>query len=362
MSGILLTLPRLEHLLAQFANLRIGLVGDLFLDRYLEIDRSLRELSVETGLEAYQVTRVRNSPGAMGTVINNLLALGARQLMPVSVLGDDGQSYDLLQALQKQSLDTSRILLDPERLTPTYTKPLRRDQANVWQELNRLDLRNRRPMSRSIEDRLLAMVDEAWQSSDGLIVADQVNEEGWGVVTPRLRDWLADSAVSRPDKLIFVDSRARVGKFRDVILKPNGRECRAALQMLGLIPEAASDDEPSHDEPATLAEAFHWAADLAARTQSKVFCTLGPRGMVVAAPGLPPNEVPGFPAPGAVDVVGAGDSATAGIMASLLAGATLIEAATMGNLVASITVQQLGTTGIASPEQLRQRWRECQAE
>jgi hypothetical protein len=57
---------RLEQLLHTFPRLRIGLVGDLFLDRYLEIDAARREMSIETGLEAYQVTAVRNSPGALG--------------------------------------------------------------------------------------------------------------------------------------------------------------------------------------------------------------------------------------------------------------------------------------------------------
>ena len=32
--------------------------------------------------------------------------------------------------------------------------------------------------------------------------------------------------------------------------------------------------------------------------------------------------------------------------------------AAFGNLVASITIQQIGTTGTATPEQVRQRWRE----
>ena len=72
---------RLEAILGQFSRLSVGLVGDLFLDRYLDIDPELRELSVETGLEAYQVTRVRNSPGALGTVINNLAVVGGRALV-----------------------------------------------------------------------------------------------------------------------------------------------------------------------------------------------------------------------------------------------------------------------------------------
>ena len=42
----------------------------------------------------------------------------------------------------------------------------------------------------------------------------------------------------------------------------------------------------------------------------------------------------------------------------MAAGTTLEEAAAFGNLVASITIQQIGTTGTASPAQVRQRWRE----
>ena len=70
-------------------------------------------------------------------------------------------------------------------------------------------------------------------------------------------------------------------------------------------------------------------------------------------------HVPGYPVKGPIDIVGAGDSATAGILSALLSGATPMEAAALGNLVASITVQQLGTTGTASPEQVRARWNEC---
>jgi len=54
--------------------------------------------------------------------------------------------------------------------------------------------------------------------------------------------------------------------------------------------------------------------------------------------------------------VGAGDSATSGIVASRLAGANEVEAAVVGNLVASVTVQQLETTGVADPVQVLSRW------
>ena len=74
--------------------------------------------------------------------------------------------------------------------------------------------------------------------------------------------------------------------------------------------------------------------------------------------------VPGVRLQGLVDPTGAGDSATAGAVLALSAGATLPEAALLGNLVASITVEQLATTGTARPEQLLPRlalWQSQQA-
>jgi hypothetical protein len=44
----MLSLPRVERLLASFPRLTIGLAGDLFLDRYLEIEPGVEELSIET--------------------------------------------------------------------------------------------------------------------------------------------------------------------------------------------------------------------------------------------------------------------------------------------------------------------------
>ena len=66
---------------------------------------------------------------------------------------------------------------------------------------------------------------------------------------------------------------------------------------------------------------------------------------------------------GSIDPTGAGDSATAAAVLALCAGAELPEAALVGNLVASITVQQIGTTGVARPDQLPPRldlWRQQQ--
>src|SRR6516164_69375 len=100
-----------EQILARIPALTIGVLGDLFLDRYLDIDPALTEPSLETGLDAYQVTQVRSNPGAAGTVINNLVALGVGKVSVVAVIGDDGEGHELWQALQGlPGVDLSRLV------------------------------------------------------------------------------------------------------------------------------------------------------------------------------------------------------------------------------------------------------------
>src|ERR1700740_3036052 len=105
----MLTDERLQELLTHLPQLTLGVLGDLFLDRYLDLDASLTEPSLETGLDAYQVVRVRSYPGAAGTVINNLVALGVKKVSAISVIGDDGEGYELLRALdQLRVVDRTR--------------------------------------------------------------------------------------------------------------------------------------------------------------------------------------------------------------------------------------------------------------
>ncbi len=331
---------RLESILSKFPELTIGLVGDLFLDRYLELEPGIEEFSIETGLEAYQVRSVRNSPGALGTVMNNLAAIGVGRLVPVTVIGDDGHGYDLLRALKPLPVNSSGIIQSKDRLTPTYTKPLRQDASGNWKELNRLDVRTREPLSEAVTDELCQKVREAFDRCDGLVVLDQVCEDDCGVVNSSVRRVLEQLAVASSDKLVLVDSRAHVHRFKHGILKGNQSEFIAAARF-------ASGENVDPD-----AAVLYFA-----RTTAKpVFCSAGEEGIYIGKPSGEVEFAKGFPVLGPVDIVGAGDSASSGIMASLLSGASEFEAATIGNLAASITVQQLGTTGTATPEEIIAHW------
>jgi bifunctional ADP-heptose synthase (sugar kinase/adenylyltransferase) len=325
---ILRTLPRLT----------IGLVGDLFLDRYLHLVHGAREPSIETGLEAYQIDRVRNSPGALGTVMNNLAALGVGLLVPVTAIGDDGHGYDLVREVRRLPVDPGNILCLPDRLTPTYTKPMRPAGDGVWHELNRLDVRSRSPLSAAATAEICRRVESVFRTSDGLIVLDQLVDENCGVVNATVRDAIEQLARQAPGKLVYIDSRRYLGHFAAGVLKGNRSEVLTAAGK-------GADADLSNS-----------LVELARKTGRPAYCTMGELGILVARPGQEPILVPACPVSGPIDIVGAGDAATSGIVAALLSGASELEAAAMGNLVPSITIQQLGTTGTATPEQLRERW------
>jgi len=338
----MLTRNRLELLLENFSKLTIGLVGDLFLDRYLMIEPGIEEMSVETDLEAHQIQEVRNYPGALGTVMNNLTALGVHRVLPVTVIGDDGQGFDLLKEVSKLPADVAGVLQTANRLTPTYTKPMKQSSSGDWCELNRLDLRTRGPIDEETTELLARRLRDMFAAVDGLIVLDQIDESDWGVVNTSIRGALDELAAAEPEKLIFVDSRSRIGHFNSGVLKGNLSEM---VKAAGL-----DSDDPQHAVAA--------AAPLSRKTGRAVFCTMGAEGILVAFPDQSPIHVSGFPVKGPVDICGAGDSATSGAVLSLCSEATAAEAATVANLVASITVQQIGITGTATPEQVLGRFDE----
>jgi bifunctional ADP-heptose synthase (sugar kinase/adenylyltransferase) len=336
---------RLRQIVERFPDCRIAVLGDFFLDKYLDVDPSLAEISVETGKTANQVVAVRSNPGAAGTVVNNLAALGARNLHLLGFIGDDGEGFELRRALLKLECDLDGLIALTGAFTPTYLKPRDCTTAALSGEHERYDTKNRRPVPASVQERVLDRLETLLPQLHAVIILDQVEQAECGIVTSGVRKSLARLADLHPDVLFLADSRNRIGLFRNVTLKVNVQEAvRVAFP---------SRDDACDDTIACLA-----MTELRRRTRRPVLVTAGRRGIWVCEGR--PVLVRGVTVPEPTDPTGAGDSATAGAVLALCAGATLQEAALVANLVASITVQQLATTGTARPEELRPRldlWR-----
>ncbi len=339
----MLTETRLGELMENFPSVKIALVGDFFLDKYLDCDRTLSEVSLETGLEAFQVVWVRCYPGAAGTVANNLKALDVGKVFAVGFVGDDGEGYELRRGLGRIGVDTAHLQPRSDLMTPTYTKPMMREPDGRFHELNRLDIKNRRPLPDDLQRQIIASVQRLLPEVQAIIVADQVQERNFGVLTDRVRSALCQLAAKHPEKVFYADSRERIGEFAHFFIKPNRYEASKAVW------------GEWHGE-VTLEQAAHLGRILFDRQKKPVFVTVGENGILTfSAEGA--WHVPAVPVEGEIDIVGAGDSVTAGIVPALCLGAHPVEAAMVGNLVASITIQQIGVTGAARREQVMERFR-----
>jgi len=334
-------LERLKELLNRFSDLHITVAGDLFLDRWYEIDESLNEPSVETGLTAYQIVRKRAAAGAAGTVINNLSAMGVGTLEAVSLLGNDGDGWETLKLLHNRGVDTSGVIQSDLVVTPSYIKPL------FPVEGNRLDIKNFKPTPDALQDQLILNIERALERSDALILLDQVCEKNTGVLTDRVRSAVCEMALRYPDKLIYADSRAFIHLFSHVIIKCNQLE---AARMTG-----READEGAFDPELT----FTCMEDLRSRTGKPVIITCGANGVAVEEAGVQ-QIMPAVRQPGPIDICGAGDACTAGLVTTLCAGGSYAEAACIGNLSSGVTVRKLGQTGTASREEMLALYHEQQ--
>lgn len=353
-----MNLTRFEAITSRYPSLRLAVVGDFCLDRYFDIDPARSEISIETNLPVHNVTRVRCQPGGAGTILNNLVALGIGELRPVGFCGDDGEGWELRRALAAlPGVKLDGFLTTPERNTFTYSKPLLHRPGQPPEELSRLDFKNWTETPNELQKQLTValvrtvegvpvprddrMLLQPGNPVDGLIVLDQVDAAGTGVVSHWLlhavgiiRRAFSEMEGQRP---IVADSRRGLREWPKVIFKMNAKE-------LGALAGAPVD---------SLDEIKAACASMAKTNGQPAFVTLAERGIVGATPSGEVEHVPSLPVRGPIDIVGAGDSVTANLTAALAAGATIREAMELAMGAASLVIHQLGTTGTASVAQLR---------
>jgi bifunctional ADP-heptose synthase (sugar kinase/adenylyltransferase) len=332
-----MNIDRFHAITGRYQGLRIGVAGDYFLDRYLHIDSRKTEASIETGLAVYNVVDVRSQPGAAGTILSNLVALGVGTIHAVGFCGDDGEGFELRRALRAFSgVTLDDFLTAPSRRTPVYCKPILLEPGRPPRELNRLDSKNWSPtpldLQRDLADRVRALASRV----HALVLLDQVEQAETGVVSHELKSVVRAALAGRDDLVVLADSRRGLRDFPPLGYKMNAAEL---ARMTG---HARSGLEAVKSQ----------AAELARRTGEPVFVTMAEQGIVGALPRARPEHVPALPVRGPIDIVGAGDAVTANLAAALASGAGLREAMELAMAAASLVVHQLGTTGTASVPQI----------
>ena len=330
-----LSRARVETILNQIRRLRVGVCGDFVLDGYWYADMTRAQLSRETPLYNRPVVAETYSPGGAANVAWNLADLGIGEVHAISVLGKDWRGSLLRDIFQHLGIRSDHLLERPGWKTPFYGKVI----LTGWdtrQEDARLDMINQHPLGAEDEDLLTSRLGQVVPGLDALIIADYIPN---GVVTPRIRGVLLELAERYPQVTFLADSRERIAHFQSLVIKPNEIEAKQLF-----FPGQAPASIPL--------EALEQAAlELNARTNKPVYITLGEKGCLLCE--VPATvRLPAMKVPPPLDTVGAGDTFLACLGAGLAAGATSLEAGCLANLAAAITIQKIGMTGTASPDEI----------
>jgi rfaE bifunctional protein kinase chain/domain len=317
-----------SEILGRIPDISVLVIGDICLDRWCTYDPKAAEPSAETGIPRTAVVSSLTTPGAGGTVANNLGALGVKRLAVIGAFGDDGFGWELMRALENRGVSTELCVSSSAIQTFTYTKLL--NGATGEEDLPRVDFINPQPLPADVEAQIHDNLELFARAFDIIMVADQAETENGGVVTAKLRNTIASIALEDPGRVVWADSRRRAELFRNVILKPNRKEAEeACLRAFG-----------EHD-----------LNRLAKHTRAPfLIVTRGGEGAAVIEGGEE-TVVPSRAVDKPVDICGAGDSFSAGAALALSITGSPISAARFGNLVSSITIMKKGT-GTATPAEV----------
>jgi rfaE bifunctional protein kinase chain/domain len=325
---------RFQAITRKYRKLRIAVVGDFCLDRYLEIDPARGEISIETGLPVYNIVNIRSQPGGAGTIVNNLVALEVGEIYPVGFAGEDGEGFELARSLRAQKdVNTDAFFSTAGRRTFTYIKPLVISPGKAPRELNRLDVKNWSATPEAVQRKIVGALRKLAAKVDAIVLMDQADIAETGVITLQVLQAVRAIAKQRPSLVILADSRRTLKGFPPVGLKMN---CAELAVFMG------ATKAPG------LAEVKTAAVALAKSRGNNCFVTLAGKGMLGASPEGELVHLPALPLRGKIDIVGAGDAVTANLTAALAAGGGLKEALEIANAAASVVIHKLGTTGTAS--------------
>ncbi len=322
-----MTPARLNEIFAQFDRKRVVVVGDVYLD---EVTRGLMTgVSLESPVPIVEIAERRYNPGAAGNAACNVASLGAHTTM-VGVVGADPNAGVLRAEFARFGVDAAGLVVDPARPTNTYGKLSAHAAHSVPQEILRTDTPTPPPISGELERQVIRAIEAAAEKADAIVVVDQIGS----VASHGVLACVAE--LGRRKKLLTVgDSRGRINGFKGFnVAVPNDGE---------------------------LGQAF--AADVAtpeglAKAGAKLL-TVCDAGLITCSE----RGIAGFSksgtftrpamAPRVLDVTGAGDTVTAAVTLALLAGASLEDAAYVGNAAAAVAVGQPGVVTVGREEILR---------
>ncbi len=306
-----------------FGRLRVVVVGDFIVDRYIE--GAVHRVSPEAPVPVLLSQHERDVLGGAANVVANLAALGA-EVRAIGVLGDDDAGRRLIALLRAlPGVGVEGLILDPSRPTTCKMRVV-----SGRHQIVRIDHEASRPVAGDVEAGLISAIGSAVQNCDVVIVSDYAK----GVCSDAVLRGAIEAAAAAAKPCLVDPKRRDFAIYRGAtLIKPNRRELAEAT---GLPCETDVEVELA-------------ARRVIERTGSAILLTRSEQGMSYVAADAPPLHIP-TAARDVFDVSGAGDTVIAVAALGCADGRPMSEIMRLANVAAGIIVGKVGTTPIDAAE------------
>jgi D-beta-D-heptose 7-phosphate kinase/D-beta-D-heptose 1-phosphate adenosyltransferase len=315
-----------EKILDKFSKIKILVVGDIMLDRF--IWGKVSRISPEAPVPVVVVEKETFLLGGAANVVNNIHSLGGKVSL-CGVVGEDEMGKKIFQLLTEIGIQTDGIFVDTGRQTTVKTRIISHHQQLVRIDRETID-QMKVPTWRNLSEFLKLNIN----GFDGIILSDY----GKGLLTRELiRATIRRAREAK--RFIMVDPKQKNIFFYKgaTVVTPNTAEASVALGV-----------------PITDLSSLRKAGRMLLK---KLRCdvlviTRGEEGMAIFEPHQEPVFVPTV-GKEVFDVTGAGDTVIGTMALAMGAGARVIDAAKLANCAAGIVVGKVGTATVNREELLR---------
>lgn len=314
-----------ERFFRSLDTLRIVVVGDVMLDRYL-FGQVVR-ISPEAPVPVHRIEKTERRLGGAANVAANLRGLGCPVRL-ISAVGDDGAADEFREVLRANDIDDSGILTDADLQTTTKTRVI-----GVQQQMLRIDQERIQDISERTVSRICGKIAREIAKGCAAVV---ISDYGKGICTESLCQKVIQ--ISRDAKVpVLVDPKqADWSRYRNATLvTPNLKE----------LSEAYGTMIANHErEVKTVAIALMQKSGV-----QQVAVTRSAKGILWVD-----NESHSFQHPALArevyDVSGAGDTVVAVLAAAIGAQLPRRFALHLANCAAGVVVGKVGTYAISQSE------------
>ncbi len=312
-----------EKILNKFPKVKILVVGDIMMDRF--IWGKVSRISPEAPVPVVAVEKETFLLGGAANVVNNIHSLGGKVSL-CGVVGDDEMGEKIIKELAEMGIGMHGIFVEQGRQTTTKTRIIAHQQQVVRIDREATD-HLKVPTLRNLSE----FLKKNMEGFNGVILSDY----GKGLLTKELIRATIRRA-REMKKFIMVDPKLKnFSHYKGAtVITPNAAEASAASGIL-------INDLSSLKRAGSM-------------LLKKLGCdvlviTRGEEGIAIFEPHQEPFLVSTV-AKEVYDVTGAGDTVIGTMALALGAGARVIEAAKLANYAAGIVVGKIGTATVNRKE------------